>query len=343
MRAFHVTAPGEMELRDVESPSPGPGEVVIEIRTALTCGTDLKLLRRGHPKMPFPTRFGHEFAGVVVEAGEGARFEPGTEVMSVHTAPCGRCHQCRRGRENLCDEAMASMTLGAFADRLLLPAPVVRLNAFEKPRHLDWAHAAFLEPLACVVHGADAAGVRPGDAVVVLGAGPIGLLHARLALERGAAPVVVVGRRAARLESARALGAHVVLDEEAAPTSELAAAVRAETGGRGADVVVECVGQPGAWEQAVAFAGRGGTVVWFGGCRPGSTVTLDTERLHYEEITARGVFHFTPRAVREAARLLIERRIDVAPLVSGSLPLERLSEALERMGRGEGVKYALVP
>ena len=147
MRAFHVTAPGELELRDMPMPVPGPGEVVLGIRAALTCGTDLKLFRRGHPKMPFPTRMGHEFAGVVVAAGSGARFAEGDEVMSVHTAPCGTCGLCLRGAENLCDQAMSSMTLGGFADLLLLPRPVVDVNAFRKPASLAWEHAAFLEPL----------------------------------------------------------------------------------------------------------------------------------------------------------------------------------------------------
>src|SRR5436190_1510692 len=147
MKAFHVTAPGALELRDLPMPTPGPGEIVLGIRAALTCGTDLKLFRRGHPKMPFPTRMGHEFAGVVIAAGQGARFREGDEVMSVHTAPCGECGLCARGAENLCAEAMTSMTLGGFADALLLPRRVVELNAFSKPASLPFEHAAFLEPL----------------------------------------------------------------------------------------------------------------------------------------------------------------------------------------------------
>jgi L-iditol 2-dehydrogenase len=343
MRCFHVTGPGALELRDVPAPHPGPGEVVLEIRTALTCGTDLKLLRRGHLHMPFPTPMGHEFAGVVVEAGEGAAFAPGDEVMSVHTAPCERCTLCARGQENLCEEAMRSMTLGAFADRLLLPAPVARLNAFTKPADLPWSHAAFLEPLSCVVHGVDAIGLRTGESVAIIGAGPIGLLHLMLAKSRGASRVVVVGRRASRLEAARSLGADAVVDEQAGEPGEVRAAVARETGGLGPDVVIECAATPQAWELAVRLVRRGGRVLWFGGCASGTTVTLDTRRVHYDEITAMGVFHFTPRAVAEARRLLVERQVDVAPLISGSLPLANLPEAFERIGRGEGVKYALVP
>ena len=343
MRVFHVTGPGELELREEESPTPGPGEVVLEIRTALTCGTDLKLYRRGHPHMPFPTPIGHEFAGVVAAAGEGARFAVGTELMSVHTAPCGECFLCDAGQENLCDEAMRSMTLGAFADRLLLPRRVVEVNAFEKPAHLPWAHAAFLEPLACCVQGIQDVDVHEGSKVVVIGAGPIGLMHVQLAKARGARRVIVVGRRAPRLKAAKAVGADVVIDEQSASHEEIVEQVRAATSGLGADIVIECAGVPEAWEQAVDYCRRGGRVLWFGGCKPGTEVKLDTRRVHYDQITAMGVFHFSPRAVAEARRLLVEGRLEIDAMLSGSMSLEELPEALARIGRGEGVKYALVP
>ena len=233
MRAFHVTAPGALELRDLPMPSPGPGEIVLGIRAALTCGTDLKLFRRGHPKMPFPTRMGHEFAGVVLAAGSGARFREGDEIMSVHTAPCGACGLCRRGSENLCAEAMSSMTLGGFAEALLLPRPVVEINAFLKPASLAFEEAAFLEPLSCVVQGLEKVALRAGESVVILGAGPIGLMQQILVKARGAGTVIVVGRRAARLDAARALGADAVLDEQALPGMSLAGAVRDLTDGLG--------------------------------------------------------------------------------------------------------------
>lgn len=343
MRAFHVTGPGELELREQDSPTPGPGELVLEIRTALTCGTDLKLFRRGHPHMPFPTPIGHEFAGVVVEAGAGARFPVGTEIMSVHTAPCGECRLCEAGQENLCDEAMRSMTLGAFAERLLLPEPVVRINAFEKPAHLPWAHAAFLEPLACCVQGIQDIDVKAGECVVVIGAGPIGLMHVQLAKERGASKVIVVGRRQPRLVAAKAVGADAVIDQQSGSHEEITAAVKAESGGFGPDVVIECAGVPEAWEQAVDYCRRGGRVLWFGGCKPGTEVRLDTRRVHYDQITTMGVFHFTPRAVAEARRLLVEGALEMDAMLSGSMSLDELPEALARIGRGEGVKYALVP
>ena len=343
MRAFHVTGPGQLELREVPHPQAGPGEVVLEVRAALTCGTDLKLLRRGHPKFPFPSPLGHEFAGTVVEAGAGARFPVGAEIMAAPTAPCGTCYSCLKGQENLCESAIGGMVLGAFADRLLLPACVVEVNAFLKPPDLPWTTAAFLEPMSCVVHGQDVIRVGKGDSVVVIGAGPIGLLHVLLAKRRGASRVIVVGRREARLEAARAVGAESVIDEQAGSFEDVLAAVRGATGGHGADVVIECAATPEAWQQAVSLARKGGRVLWFGGCKPGTAVTLDTLRVHYDELELRGVFHFSPRDVAEACRLIVSREIDVAPLLSGEMPLASLPEAFERIGRGEGVKYALIP
>ena len=185
--------------------------------------------------------------------------------------------------------------------------------------------------------------MRPGESVVIIGACPIGLMQQLLVKARGAGKVIVVGRRAPRLDVARALGADAVLDEQALPGQQLVDAVRDLTDGLGADVVIECAATPEAWEQAVTLARKGGRVLWFGGCKPGTIVTLDTHRVHYDEITTMGVFHFAPRSVKEAQRLLASGEVNVAPLISGTLRLEELPLALDLIGRGEGIKYALLP
>jgi L-iditol 2-dehydrogenase len=341
MKVFQLVAPGRIEQHQTPSPTPARGELLIQVRAALTCGTDLKTWRRGHPKIPLPSPFGHEFSGSVAAVGAGVTaFAPGDEVMAVHTAPCGDCFFCQAGQENLCDTLMATKVLGAFAEQILLPAHIVSRNVYSKPPRLSYAEAAMLEPLSCVVYAGQLQPFRPGETVLILGAGPIGLLHLLLARVRGAGPVLVAGRRAGRLELARQLGAAAVIDVD---RQEVLPWLRAWTEGRGADHLIECTGRPEVWEATPALVRKGGRILLYGGCPAGATVTFDAARLHYDEITLQGVFHFTPAAVVEARSLLVEGIIDVRPLLSGELPLADLETALRRLDRGEGLKYVLVP
>ncbi len=340
MKGHLLTAPGRTEFREILSPSPAPGEIVVDIAAALTCGTDLKAWRRGHPKIPFPSPFGHEFSGIVFAAGEGAPFAPGEAVMAVHSAPCGECFYCVAGQENLCESIMDTKVLGAFAEQILLPAHIVARNVFSKPDHLSFEEAAFLEPLSCVVYGHRLQPIRPGETVLIIGCGPIGLLFLLLARAKGAGRIIVTGRRPVRLELARALGADVVVDvshDDALPL------IRELTGGRGADQVIECTGLPEVWEATPGMVRKGGRILLFGGCPAGTQVAFDTYRLHYDEITLQGAFHFTPAAVAEARRLLVDGAIDVSPLISGRFPLPDVEKALRCLQRGEGIKYAIVP
>jgi len=340
MRAAYLTAPGKLELREVMDPTPGPGEIVLRVRAALTCGTDLKAYRRGHHAMPFPTPLGHEFAGEVVAVGDGVqRFPPGTEVMAVHSAPCGACRDCQRGQENLCAHAFSTMALGGFAEYMRLPARVVKSNTFVKPASLSFEQAAFLEPLSCVVQGLTKSGFKAGDTVIVLGSGAIGLMHLVLARKLGAEQVVVVGRGAERLALAARLGADLVIDARESQATERAC----EATDGGADLVIECAGMPAAWEAAPALARRGGRVLLFGGCKVGTWASFDTRRLHYDELTLVGSFHFTPRAVAEAQQLLAKGSLDLTPLISERQPLANITEVFARMDRGVGLKYALTP
>jgi L-iditol 2-dehydrogenase len=335
-----LTAPGRTEFRELDSPLAGPGEIVVDIAAALTCGTDLKAWRRGHPKIPFPSPFGHEFAGIVAATGEGAPFEVGDAVMAVHSAPCGCCFFCGADQENLCESIMETKVLGAFAEQILLPAHIVARNVFSKPDHLSFEEAAFLEPLSCVVYGSRLQPIRQGETVLIIGCGPIGLLFLLLARAQGAGRIVVTGRRPARLELARALGADIVVDvtgDDALPL------IHELTQGRGADQVIECTGLPEVWEATPRMVRKGGRILLFGGCPSGTQVSFDTYRLHYDEIVLQGAFHFTPAAVAEARQLLVDGAIDVSPLISGRFPLPEVEKALLSLQRGEGIKYAIVP
>jgi L-iditol 2-dehydrogenase len=340
MRAAYLLAPGTIELREVPVPAPASGEVLVRVDAALTCGTDVKMFQRGHAKLPLPAPFGHEFAGTVAAAGAGVQeFAEGDTVMCVPTAPCGECGMCRAERENLCAGTIGRMVLGAYAEYVLLPAHIVQRHLFHRPHHLPPQQAAVLEPLSCVLHGAERIDWNRADSVAIIGDGAIALLFARVAVLRGAM-TFVAGRHETRLDIARDYGAmpvHASGDEEAA------AALRTFTDGRGPDVVIECVGTPETWRFASEMVAPGGTVLLFGGCAAGAQATFDAYRLHYEEVDLIGAFHYTPRAVAAAHALLVDGTLNAAPLITHSVRLSELRTAIDLMVTREAVKVAVQP
>lgn len=339
MRCFTLEAPGRIALRDQPVPEPGPGEVVVRVRAALTCGTDVKAFRRGHPKWPMPTPFGHEFSGTIAAIGAGVQgWREGDAVMAAPTAPCGHCFFCQRQDFPLCETLMETMVLGAFGEYLRLPERIVRHNLYAKHAHLSFAEAALLEPLACVFHGLAELPLRDDDVAVLLGAGAISLLFLRTLQSLGVRRVIVIGRSPGRARAAVELGASEVWLDGMESAVER---IREQTAGRGADLVIECTGQPEVWSVAPRFARRGGRVILFGGCPPGSTFAVDTQRFHYEQVRLTSPFHYDPEAVRRAWRLLGDPEFGAASFVTATLPLGDLAEALERHSRGEGVKFAL--
>ncbi len=342
MRQAVLTKPGSLELRELPRPDPAPGELVVRVELALTCGTDLKTYRRGHPKLPLPTPLGHEYTGTVAAVGAGVtRFREGDPIVAAPSAPCGECGPCRRGLENLCDRIDGTtMAWGAFADYIRIPAHVVRRNVFPRPVGLDLRQAALLEPLACVVAGVERLDLVGRDVALVVGAGPIGLLFAALLKRRGVPRVIVAGRRAARLDAARALGADEVIDLTAEP--DLGPALRGRAP-EGACTVVECVGTPDAWVSAVGVARKGGEVLLYGGCAAGTKVPIDAHRVHYDALTLKGAFHFTPTDVRQSLDLLVRRALPLERLVSETYPLDRIQAAFDALQGGETMKLAIVP
>ena len=340
-RQAMLYAPGDLRLREFTPPRPGPGELLLQVRCALSCGTDLKTWRRGHPMWRLPTPFGHEFAGVVLEAGEGvSRFRAGDEVMAAPTAPCGECFYCQRGQENLCPQAMEKMVLGAYADVLLLPEHVVARNTFHKPPALPFEEAALLEPLSCVVHAQALARPEPFESVLIIGAGAFGLLHMLALRAAGAREIAVAGRGAERLQWAGRLGADAVID---AAGEDPAAAVARLNGGFGPDLVIECTGQVEGWRDAFARARRGGRVVFFGGCAEGTALELDTRRMHYDNLTLMAPFHFRPADVRRAYELLTDGRLGAGRIINARRGLAELAEVFAMLERGAVLKCAVIP
>jgi L-iditol 2-dehydrogenase len=338
VRALILHGPGDLRLEEVPDPDPGPGEVVVRVERALTCATDAKMLRNGaHPALPpLPAPFGHEAAGIVDRVGEGVvGVAAGDRVVVANSAPCGACFFCRRGRPSLCEDLV--YLTGAFAEELRVPARIAAVNMLPVPDGVPASLAAMVEPVACAVRTAGRVEAGAGDVVVVLGAGVQGLVLTGILAARGCR-VLTCDPHADRRERALRFGAETALD---APRDDAGvAAVRAVTPtGRGADVVVEAVGRPEAWEAAVALARPAGEVVLHGGCAPGAEVRLPTHPLHYGELRLSGSYHHTPEAVRAALALVADGALPFAELLGPEIGLEDVGRALA----GRGPKLPVVP
>lgn len=340
MRAQVFHGPGDLRFEQLPIPEPGPGEIVLKVEAALTCGTDVKTLRRGHPVMipRVPTVFGHEFAGTVSAVGAGVRTpREGDRVVAANSAPCGGCRPCLAGRPNLCVDLL--FVNGGYGEYIALPPRLVARNVVTIGRGLPFRGAAFAEPLACALLGIQRARVEAGQTVVIFGHGPLGCLLAMVAKSEKAR-VVIVGKAGWRLDRVRGLGIGHCID---GTEGDLEDALRALTDGRGADVAVDATGRPEVWEQAVAATGRGGSVLFFGGCAPGTSIQLDTRRVHYEELTLLGAFHHTPELIRQAVDVLATGAVRPDGLLTHRMPLEDVRAALELMTRGEALKVLIEP
>ncbi len=333
----------DLRLERIPVPSIGPSDILVRVRATLTCGTDLKVYRRGHhaKMITLPAPLGHELAGDVVEVGEAVRrFRIGERVMAANSAPCLKCFYCRRDEKNLCENLL--FVNGAYAEFIRIPGHVVDNNTYSMPSHLDYREAALSEPLACVLKGIDETGVRSGDTVAVIGLGPIGLLFVRVAKIAGAR-VIAVGRRQEQLARAEHVGAEVLIESRRGndPSDE----VRRHTeGGHGADIVIEAVGSPHAWRQAVTMCRPGGTVNFFGGCPKDTVVCLDTGRLHYSSLTLRATFHHTPDHIREALDLISRGDVHAFDFIAAEAPLQDIVAVFQRMATRRGsLKTAVIP
>jgi L-iditol 2-dehydrogenase len=336
MRALVLDKPGSLTTRAIEVPSPQNADVLVRVKAATTCGTDLKAYLRGHPQIPMPGVFGHEYSGVIEAVGSESKWKVGDAVMGVHSAPCGTCYWCKKDQENLCETIMSSKVLGSFAEFLLIPGRIANKNLYEKPESLSFAAASLLEPFACVAQGltelARSRKLDPNGDYLVLGPGAIGLMFVAALRLRGCTNVTLAGRNPARLAIGERLGARAVLWQD----------IKLQHS-RGFDAVIECVGIPSVWERSIDYVRRGGLLMLFGGCPSGSEVTFDTSRLHYDQVSLLSPFHFGTDAVKRAREWLLDPRIDFSDLISGSRTLEEGAEVFECLKRGEGIKYVFIP
>jgi len=341
MKAALLYGPNDVRLEQVEVPEVGPWEVLVKVEVALTCGTDLKTYHRGYHVMikQLPSPFGHEFGGVIVKVGEKVKnFHAGMRVVAANSAPCNSCFYCRVNQPSLCENL--EFLNGAYAEYIKVPESIVRQNLLQIPSHVSFRQAAICEPLACAIHGVEESNVKMGDTVAIIGAGPIGLMLVRLAKLKGAR-VIVIGRNNFKLERAKHLGADEIISiyEDFNPEKT----IQEMTEGRGVDVAIEAVGLPEIWERTIDITRKGGIVNFFGGCEKGTSVRIDTEKLHYHEKKIMGVFHHTPRYITTAMNLIARDPLGFDGLITHEFPLEDLGKAFRIIDERQALKIAIVP
>lgn len=339
--------PLDLRVEDLPIGEPAPGEVQVEIKAALTCGTDVKIYKRGYPFLQPPFPVGHEYAGIVTAVGDGV--DPGLVgkgVVTSNGAGCQYCFYCMRDQDHLCEGAESDFDQyvqmgGGFARYINIHAPIVKQNLQVMPPGMSFEQAAMTEPLSVALHGVNMADIRIGDTVAIIGSGPMGLLMVQLAKQRGA-HVISIERNAARLADAGRKGADLLINPD--QVDDVVKAVRgAANGGRGPDRVIEAVGLPETWELAIAMARKGGTVVEYGGCPGGTQITVDTRRLHYDELVIKGSYSATAYETEVAFQLLARGVIRAGDYISGVYPLERTREALDAHMHQQGIKFAIMP
>jgi L-iditol 2-dehydrogenase len=344
MKVARFYAPGDLRIEDAPEPSPGPDELKLRVANCSTCGTDLKIYRHGHHHIDPPRVIGHEIAGEVVEVGPNVTgWAPGDRVQVIAAIPCGECPDCLRGWRTICPNqlSMGYHFEGGFAEYMIVPHRVLRVDGVTRiPEGVGYAEASLAEPLACVLNGQELAGVGTGDTVVVVGSGPIGCLHVRLARAKGAEAVYLVELNKSRLEMAAALVKPdaVICGADVDPVKE----VLRLTGGRGADVVITAAAAGKAQEDALRMVARRGRISFFGGLpKDNPIIACDSNLVHYRELTIVGANGSSPDHNKRALELIASGSVPVEDLITHRLPLDRVPEAIQVVASGEAIKVTI--
>jgi L-iditol 2-dehydrogenase len=346
MMVARFYAPGDIRIEEAPKPEPGPGELLLRVHACGTCGTDAKIFAFGHPRLVPPRVIGHEVAGVVEELGARTEgFAPGDRVQLIAAIPCGECFECTHRSMSICanQESIGYDYDGGFAEWLVVPAKVLKVSGLNRiPGPLSFKEAAVTEPLACVLNGQELARVSTDDVIVVIGAGPIGCFHVRLARARGASQVVLIDVNGERLEmSASRVEPDLAVD---ASKENAIDAVLKLTDSRGADVVITAAASRQAQEEALQMAARAGRISFFGGLQKDDPfVTLDSNLIHYRELTIVGANGSSPAQNAEALRLIATGAVPVADLITDTLPLEEVHRAIEAVRSGKSIKVVITP
>ena len=352
MQAIVYHAPGDIRVEDVPKPVCGPGELLVRVDACAVCGTDLKSRQHGNPRIKAPLVMGHEFTGIVEDlspAPDGSRspgqttFEPGDRIVMATSISCGQCHACRHGWRNLC-ESLAPMGFsypGGMAEYVAIPALALQGGHVVKvPPHVEAKCAALAEPVSCAVNSVWQCDVKQGDTVLVMGAGPMGLLNALVARAAGASTILLSDPNPLRREQAGQFHLDRIMDSE---TDDVTKIVRDATGGRGADVVIVAAPAVAPQEQALSLVRRHGTVCLFASLPVGNCMlAIDSRVLHYGEIRLIGSSDSTPAHVQEAVAMIASQQIPAEKIASHCLPLDQIEQAFDLMISGAALRVVLL-
>jgi 2-desacetyl-2-hydroxyethyl bacteriochlorophyllide A dehydrogenase len=335
MKAALFEKPGNFIVVQKDLRRMQEGEVLVRVEACGICGTDLHIVEGTSRSTP-PVVLGHEYSGVVEDTGSTAGIAEGTRVAVDPNIPCGTCYYCRRGLVHLCSglRALGVDIDGGMAEYCIVP----RAQLHVLPEAMSAESGSLIEPLSCAVHGIDRAGIKPGDTVVILGGGTVGLIMLQLVTNSGAARTILVEPLAHKRGIARTLGADIVLDPSAV---DLVSAVLEYTG-IGADVVIECVGRPETMKLSLDLARRGGVVEFFGVCPIGVTIPVEPNLVYFKELTIVGSY-VNPHTFTRAASLLSTGKVKTDELMMQQFPLDGVHEAFAALREGKTLKSIIRP
>ena len=343
MKAGLLKAPNELLLETVADPVLAEGDLLVRVRAATVCGTDIRIFRgKKTTGVRYPSILGHEFAGEIVSNGGHNHFACGDAVAVCPAIPCGNCDYCKRGYENICQNltAIGYEIDGAFAEYIRIPARAIETrNVFKIPPTVSWEKAALVEPLSCVLNGQEKIRIEVGDTVVILGSGPIGLLHVKLARHSGAYKIIVSEPSASRREAAIAAGADIVVD----PVNEnLQTIVRQHTKQLGADKLIVAIGVTKLANDALSLVRHRGKVSLFAGFSATDMATMDVNLIHYNELIVTGSFGLNRLQFEKSLNMIAAGQIEVESMLTHRFELKDINAALETAEKGSAVKVAVV-
>jgi len=346
MKAVMLTGKESLALQDITKPEVGPGEVLVQIQSAFVCGTDVRFYFNGMPGVDqaHPRILGHEFSGIVSETGaEVSGYKPGMPVAVAPNYGCGTCDFCISGHSEMCRQsgAIGVSEDGGFAEYVKIPEPAVRQgNLAVIPEGVTFEEAALTEPLSCVYNAYEKIGIYPGDTVLVVGSGPIGIMHCQIAFLAGATKVFISDISEERMKLAKSIDNRI----EMIPADERQYQLLHEkTKGKLADLVITAASVGAIQEQAFGLAGQNGRVMFFGGLPKGnSTVSLDTNEIHYKQLLVGGTTRQSLRQYRKCLELIGENAVDLKGIITGRSPLEEVEDAIKEVKQGFGLKKAIM-